>query len=230
MQHLMHAVDWLPTLAEAAGLNVSDALTNMRMDGVSHWRNLQGQQDEEARQSIFYGYTCGYPKKRSGGAVRNLRWKLIRGPDTCPAPLNRMPGGPWFCTPNCVNCSTSKHYDFLDHECPKESHHGAIASPRHLTEAVLAPFAKDAHVQIQLYDLLTDPAETTDVSASEPEVLKQLGALLDEWEAQTYLGPGEDPAMTYGCPHQQGFPNHDGPKHVPVAYPWCELPSTAKLV
>jgi len=229
MDRLMHGVDWLPTLAEAAGLNVSASLTRLPLDGVSQWRNLMGQKDEEVRREIFYGYSTGFPNPRMGSAIRNLRWKLIRGEDTAWAPLNIMPGNPWYCTPNCVNCSASEGYDFLDQECPKDIGVETTA-PRHLGEAGLPTFAYQEfpNKTIQLYDLLTDPAETTDLSQSRPDVVEELGARLDKWEADTYLAPGVDPALTPGCAKQEAFPNHDGPKHVPILYPYCDL--STKLV
>ena len=38
-EQLFHAVDWLPTLWEAAGGNPAE-LTNEGLDGVSHWKSL----------------------------------------------------------------------------------------------------------------------------------------------------------------------------------------------
>lgn len=144
MHRLMHGVNWLPTLAEAAGLNVSDSLTNLPLDGVSHWGNLLGQEDAEAREETFYGYSTGYPEQRQGSAIRNLRWKLMRGETTFNAPIRILPGSDGYCTPNCVNCSASKGYDFLDKECPKDIRAEA-ASPRQLTAARYPIFANIDH-------------------------------------------------------------------------------------
>lgn len=227
-ERLMHGVDWLPTLAEAAGLNVSNSLTRLPLDGVSQWRNLQGQEDTEVHKEIFYGYSTGFPLPRSGSAIRDLRWKLIRGEDTAWAPLGKFPGGPWYCTPNCVNCSASKGYDFLDQECPKDISEDA-ESPRRLADWNF-PFFGKKEKKIQLYDLLWDPAETTDLSADRPDIVEKLGARLDKWEADTYIAPGEDPAGTKGCPPQPAFPNHDGPNRVPILYPYCDLAKIATIV
>jgi hypothetical protein len=231
-ERLMHAVDWFPTLTEAAGLKVSSStsLSHLPLDGVSQWDNLQGHDEKEVRDEIFYGYSTGFPQPRTGSAIRNSRWKLIRGEDTMQGPINIMPGSPWFCTPHCVNCSASKGYDFLDQECPKDI---TTDASRRLEGSTFSFFGKKAP-KIQLYDLLWDPAETTDVSAEQPEVLKELTTRLDKWEKDTYLAPGEDPALTPGCPPQPAFPNHHGPNHVPIGYPWCDLaaiePSRATLV
>ena len=40
--HLMHGADWLPTLAEAAGIAKADVGGALPLDGVSHWAALSG--------------------------------------------------------------------------------------------------------------------------------------------------------------------------------------------
>lgn len=231
MHLLMHGVDWLPTLAEVAGIDASDSLTNLPLDGVSHWSNLQEQDGTEMRQEIFYGYSDGYPLKRPGSAIRNLRWKLIRGKDTKDGPIRRVPGANGYCTPNCVNCTLTRGYTGLDRECPKGVH-TAVASPRHLAEEERSTMqARGTQGKtVQLFDLLVDPAETTDVSLEQPEILKELTERLNFWEAETYLAPDQDPARSPECPKQPNFPNHDGPLGVPVLLPWCDLSSGAMLV
>lgn len=224
MKQLMHGVDWLPTLAEAVGLDLAEPLTQLPLDGVSQWKNLLGQ-ETEVRNEIFYGYE---DNNRNGAAIRDARWKLIRGTVQPFAKLNLIPGINPLCTPNCVNCSATTGYDWLDQECPKDvpSEH---SSPRRLTEMALPVLAKKEK-EIRLFDLSVDEAETTDVSAEEPEVLQHLISRLDYWEGETYLSPDVDPAFTPGCPKQPAFPNHDGPRRVPIGYPWCELSAGAALV
>merc|ERR1712039_423044 len=138
-----------------------------------------------------------------------------------------LPGAPWYCTPNCVHCSASKGYDFLDQECPKDIEMHSVSS-RRLSETFpqATGHGNFTNQSVQLYDLVKDPSETTDLAASRPDIVKELGARLDKWEAETYLGPGEDPAFTPGCAKQKPFPNHDGPKHVPLLYPYCDLSLT----
>merc|ERR1712032_1164844 len=100
-------------------------------------------------------------------------------------PINIIPGQPWYCTPNCVNCSASKGYDFPDQECPNDIDEDA-ESPRRLADWSL-PFLGKKDKKIQLYDLLWDPAETTDLSTDRPDIVQKLAARLDKWEADTYI-------------------------------------------
>ena len=48
----MHAVDWLPTLWEAVGGDPAE-LANEGLDGLSHWKSLQGL--SESNDAMSYG-------------------------------------------------------------------------------------------------------------------------------------------------------------------------------
>ena len=58
----MHVVDWMPTLFEAAGIDINDLGLNYSLDGVSQWKGLTGDDNENDdkyfayRDSIWYNY------------------------------------------------------------------------------------------------------------------------------------------------------------------------------
>jgi len=62
---LVHAVDWLPTLAGNSG--------PLPLDGVDQWAALTGVGDAP-RKELFYGYSI-----LGGTATRRGRWKLVMG-------------------------------------------------------------------------------------------------------------------------------------------------------
>ena len=90
-EHLMHAVDWFPTLSHVGGYNTSGTLP---LDGVSQWEALlTGNSAPHARDMVVLGNstddcTWGTAKGRvhCGFGIRSGDWKLLKGyggaPDT----------------------------------------------------------------------------------------------------------------------------------------------------
>lgn len=64
----MHAVDWMPTLADVTGYT---APADARWDGVSQWPLLKGAKVKRAPRSIYIAHGSGDASLRHGG------WKLI---------------------------------------------------------------------------------------------------------------------------------------------------------
>lgn len=64
----MHAVDWMPTLADLTGYS---APADARWDGVSQWPLLKGAKVKRAPRSIYIAHGSGDASLRHGG------WKLI---------------------------------------------------------------------------------------------------------------------------------------------------------
>lgn len=74
---LMHAVDWLPTLAHLAGATRED-MPHAPLDGVDHWLALTLKDGIKApRTEIFYGF--GNSFNMNGAALKLNQWKLIVG-------------------------------------------------------------------------------------------------------------------------------------------------------
>ena len=72
-QHLMHAVDWLPTLLSAAGEK-----SNVTVDGVDQWRALEAGNDVQPRQELVYNIK----EKPFMAALRVGEYKMIWGSRT----------------------------------------------------------------------------------------------------------------------------------------------------
>lgn len=73
-QHLMHAVDWLPTLMSAIGQGGADTA----QDGLDQWQALAGGNDNQVRQEIVYNVK----EKPFMAAMRIGDYKLIWGSRT----------------------------------------------------------------------------------------------------------------------------------------------------
>lgn len=75
--HLFHAVDWLPTLADIGGVSSN----GKPLDGVSHFDALR--ENRKARNETFVGYS-GWQGNITVmdlfAAIRYGKWKLIREP------------------------------------------------------------------------------------------------------------------------------------------------------
>lgn len=74
--HLMHISDWMPTLLDAAGIDISSL--GIQFDGLSHWLSLSGKQrDLEIRSDIYYGFTADTSFPLNNTAYRYLNYKLL---------------------------------------------------------------------------------------------------------------------------------------------------------
>lgn len=196
----MHAVDWLPTLADLAGLDAQQ-LTNKPLDGTSQWRALKG--GSPVRDEVFYGFSGS---ERKGLAVKVGTWKLVRG-----SPMQRSLRLPHVhYTLDSVNVS---HLDTPD-----------LFQRRHAGERVGAvsdawDFVDEAAEQ--LFDLASDPGETTNVAGAHPDIVARLGAKLDEYASQA-SDPSSNPAVDASCGDAPRWPR-TGPHGLPAITPWCSL-------
>ena len=70
---LMHAVDWLPTLADVAGFKLNGTLP---LDGESHWTQISSGSNVLVRKEVVHGVS-----DRKGFAIRSdddgKKWKLV---------------------------------------------------------------------------------------------------------------------------------------------------------
>jgi len=202
---LMHAVDWLPTLASLAGVEDSRLgnITNLRLDGVNQANILSESGKAGVREEIFYGFSGG---SRNGSAIRTTRWKLLRG-----EPYNGAPVPfPAFFTPNYTLSSS--------HDSPAyviDSGDGSL-------------LGQCSETQQRLFDLSAGEAEQDedDVAAQHPKVVLDMAKRLDAYLAQASSG---DPTLSPECDKNQPK-NKDGPDGRSAIKPYCVLDSRGELL
>ena len=72
VENLMASIDWLPTLAEACGIETGERKDQPPLDGVSVWKTLSGKDSEHARKDMLYWDGWAVPQ-----AIRVGKWKLF---------------------------------------------------------------------------------------------------------------------------------------------------------
>lgn len=211
--HLMHAVDWLPTLASLAGVEDSRLgnITNLPLDGVNQATSLAELAHASARQDIFYGFSGA---SRNGSAIRTTRWKLLRG-----EPYNGAPVPfPSFFTPNYT--LSSSHASPATPDSPAYVFDNGDGSL----------LGQCSQYQQRLFDLSAGIAERDedDVAAQHPEVVRELAARLDAYLAQA--SPDDtDPTLSPECAKTQPK-NQDGPDGRSAVRPYCILDTPSMLL
>ena len=74
--NLMHISDWMPTLLDAAGIDITSL--GIEFDGLSHWLSLSGKQRNlQIRSDIYYGITADSSFPLNNTAYRYLNYKLL---------------------------------------------------------------------------------------------------------------------------------------------------------
>eukprot|EP01083_Nonionella_stella_P021567 59785_1 len=144
--HLFHSSDWLPTIIEATGIDLSTVAKNTThflindLDGKSHWNNLNRlylNQQTEVRQVLYYGNNN--PIRSIGpGSSFGIRYKNYKA-------LYRGGGSPdqWYkYIHNGTHSLPPRHFDFIPNS----------------TE-----YAQNNTLQPHLYDIARDPLETTNI-------------------------------------------------------------------
>lgn len=253
--NLMHLADWLPTICEAVG---SDCKTANRLDGVSHWSAMKANTTAQLHKQLVLGNSTDMCKDDCGFAVRDNRWKLIRGsggqPYTYSMPCSST-GGKCniaynLCLPNndlfnvpktnldhccglCMNTTKCTAFTFnaganntcflkagvpqsdveYDTNCISGAPDSKALPP---VPHVAGDWSRSNGVlgnYTQLFDLLNDPNETTDVAGKNPKEYQALEAYLDQ-ELKSYYEAKNDPA----CPFTgwRVVPNKGK-----VMEPWC---------
>eukprot|EP00486_Rosalina_sp_Unknown_P013844 CAMPEP_0201596398 /NCGR_PEP_ID=MMETSP0190_2-20130828/193089_1 /ASSEMBLY_ACC=CAM_ASM_000263 /TAXON_ID=37353 /ORGANISM="Rosalina sp." /LENGTH=248 /DNA_ID=CAMNT_0048056723 /DNA_START=623 /DNA_END=1369 /DNA_ORIENTATION=- len=157
---LMHLVDWLPTILEAAGITHAFP-PGLELDGVSHWKGLQNgnnykDRNFQFRDNIYYGYDDNSNPKNVG--YRNKWYKIF----------NRTGGSPDTWSPDDDGDDKAIYGFELWENCSVDS-----------------GFTLDANVTIPLYNLSSDYAERHDISNQNQDMVKNL---LDEMHALQATG------------------------------------------
>ncbi|MGZ0711884.1 sulfatase-like hydrolase/transferase (plasmid) [Coraliomargarita sp. W4R53] len=148
---LVHFVDWMPTLLEAAGAPAS----KLALDGVSRLGTLRG--DSAASPTRFWQWTRYTPIAESNSAVREGDWKLV-----WPA---------WDGTLDALQSDLDR-----DAEIKSAAHPHLL-----LDNEPIPQFVRPAASAPLLFNLGADPCETTDLTASEPQRVQSMTNALHSW-------------------------------------------------
>jgi len=164
------------------------------------------------------------------------RWKLLRGPPHLTG-MNYVVGkllGPLINDIKTHNY-TVKDLTELAEIVDKEIFDESYVLPETLLSRYRGqlsfhwPWHKDG--KEQLFDVTTDIAEQHDVSKQHPDIVKELRARLDAYDAQA-PPKGTDPALSPECKAQKPKSKHwnsDGPGGMPAVVPYCNLEKTSRV-
>ena len=196
---IMHAIDVLPTLIDALGGNASAlARPGFELDGVSQWGVLSSGapavRDTILREADPYA-APHFPAPGDGNGcagddhatpyygLRQGKFKLLLGDPG--ATYNKTDlGSGWWCT---------------GPPCPA-SHNNSLATG--------GPFPTHGSL---LFDVESDPTETTDLAPTNPDVVARLRALLEALNATAVPSAG----VCAGAD-----PNQNPAKHNGTCVPW----------
>ena len=157
---LVHYVDWLPTLLEAAG---ASRVGGAPIDGVSVLPTLRGEIPPAAPRR-YWQWNRYTPQVECNAAIRNGRWKLVR--------------------PRIDELMTVRpEHTQMDRDLKYRPDLHAAAIPADIPERDFPP--PEAPM---LFDLELDPGEQNDLSNAEPQraasLLGELESLFEEVEAE----------------------------------------------
>ncbi|XP_070185141.1 arylsulfatase J-like isoform X3 [Littorina saxatilis] len=218
---MIHAVDWMPTLVEAAG---GPELTGL--DGVSQWKSILQAKVPSARTEFVYNFD----EMKKNAAIRMGKYKLLEG----------KPGHPdgWYPPPTMDVSSVQHNYqegasgkptvnlriheessytslttdeitlgsaqrlaDLFESVVMNSSYENTLlfsASRRSSQSDVIVRMTSEEKdkKEYQLYDLEADPYEHHDVQDKYPDVLKKMVARLEEYRKSLVPAnfPPHDPA------------------------------------
>jgi arylsulfatase A-like enzyme len=151
---MIHFTDWLPTLLELAGVRTEGIAT----DGLSCLQTLQGRASDRPDQR-YWQFNRYEPVARCNAAMRDGKWKLY-WPDI-PEAMKKLPSDTqWY------KQMMSEPHSYL-----------SISNPE-VVRDLPAPGLP------QLYDLVADPMESSDLAQSFPDVTSRMTLQLDNWFEQ----------------------------------------------
>lgn len=151
---MVHMSDWLPTLLAMTGTeHPADAPA---LDGVSVLPVIRGERDHGCTRR-FWQWNRYTPLVQSNAAIRDGDWKLVR-----PAVHETMtvPDIQWLHT-----CMYEHEY-FIEH--------GVIQDPEPPREVPAPP-------EPELYNIVQDPLEQTNLAAEHPDIAHRLLSDLETW-------------------------------------------------
>ncbi|GFN76971.1 arylsulfatase b [Plakobranchus ocellatus] len=173
---LMHMVDWLPTLAEAAGAQYDGS----DLDGVSQWQSLLSLALPSQRQEVLYNLDLRMDPVQGRAAIRYGDYKLVAGfPGLYPT---------WYPPPGAHGAQAAK--DLVKAEvsidCDKERNFTDILDTAE--QAFRESIDVTAPIFYYLFNLKDDPEERNNLYDSHPDIVKQLQDRLDAHK-KNYVPP-----------------------------------------
>lgn len=191
---LMHVVDWLPTLATAAGIDYKQMINDS--DGISHWESIKsGNQNENdkyfgVRDNVYIGLNDPNGGPYNDTAFRYKWMKVYNGSGGWPFE--------WYAPPQ------------MD-----EEHNGTLYYPiyHHLNNQSDNYTNYTATPSYPLYDIENDPTEHFDISANNTNEVNQLISMMQALENTGVPPAKNDPS----CPPV----THPNSSVGPIWDPWC---------
>ncbi|VEU38094.1 unnamed protein product [Pseudo-nitzschia multistriata] len=205
--NLFHVVDWFPTLAEWVGVVPRNQSVQ---DGVSQATALLSALPGGSRglpppprTELFGGYAMcvdhdpgrGTPDWY-GPAIRHRNWKLVYGSTAGPDASNKFPEGSDSIVP------------------PGEDHHSDGDNKNNHPHGNTTRLPREA--RYLLFDLATDPGETSDLAGKYPEVLRDMVEKLRLYRKSFVYPQINDDS---GCPFPGLVNTSDAG---PAWIPWCK--------
>lgn len=157
---LVHFTDWLPTLAAAAGITLPN---DVPLDGQNVLPALRGDGKAKLNPKRFWQWSRGVPVITHNAAMRDGDWKLVR------------PGV------ELANCMKTKGWDrdlrlYADVDLNPEKYIDGVPEATGYPPCV--GVKPDPPL---LFNLASDPLETTDLSDKHPEKVNRMSRELENW-------------------------------------------------
>ncbi len=166
-------VDIYPTLLDLAGLEIPDQ--PKPLDGLSLVPLIDGELDSRPAPIGFWDYFPGGRPVRSGEILKELQAAQAEGRTIPPEP-----------TPN--DEAAAKLIALADSGAELPGHAAWVDGPYKLHR-----LPSNDEAAYELYNLVEDPAEMTDLADQEPERVEELKAALTAWQASVIKSlKGED--------------------------------------
>jgi arylsulfatase A-like enzyme len=153
---MIHFTDWLPTILASAGVAPEAVTRDLKLDGENVLSILKGERGKVPEQR-FWQWNRYTPDAECNAAMRDGRWKLVR-----PA-LNEL-------------MTVAKEDLTMDVDAKKH--------PDKYTDILRTPEparAKPVPPPAQLFDIESDPSESHDLAAAEPERVVRMTNELARW-------------------------------------------------
>jgi len=155
---MVHFIDWLPTLATAAGIKLPK---DVSLDGYNILPALHGEGKKRLDPKRFWQWSRGIPTITHNAAMRDGDWKLVRAGSEL------------------ANAMTGWEQDlsiYADVDMHPERYLGGVP------EATGRPPCLGAEqAPLLLFNLAADPHETTDLSAKYPHVTSRMLCEMENW-------------------------------------------------
>ena len=153
LDEMVHLTDWLPTLLAVAGVTPPAELA---LDGVNVLPVLQGERGKVC-ETRFWQWNRYTPVRECNAAMRDGRWKLVR--------------------PAITEAMALADDDFamdIDAKYNPDTYTDIVRTPE--PERVLSPPPTP-----QLFDVVDDPCERTDLAPLHPERVRRMESALAMW-------------------------------------------------